>query len=151
MIAAAFAPIAAGPTLTQNATSEESQMRVLRIYEDAQGNSHLEELVIPGGRFRGREDLPATRVYVREYQGSQVIDWMPTTTRQFVFPIIGGEGTEIEVSNGVRHRVRAGEFFFTEDTKGKGHITRSPAGRRVTLFIRVPDSFDVVAWARGNA
>lgn len=150
VVGGSLAPHIVERAWAQNAAPEDGQVRGLRIYEDARGNSHLETLVIPDGRFRGREDLPATRVYVREYQGNTVIDWLPSPAPQFVIPIFG-EGAEVEVSGGVRHRLRAGEFIFEEDTKGKGHITRTPAGRHVTLFVRVPDSFDILAWVRGQA
>jgi len=44
----------------------------------------------------------------------------------------------------------AGDMVFLEDLTGKGHITRllSPV---TNIFIRVADTFDVVAWARGDA
>jgi hypothetical protein len=50
----------------------------------------------------------------------------------------------------MRRTVRAGELVFLEDVTGKGHITRL-RGRVTNLFIRVPDNFDVVVWARGQA
>ena len=56
----------------------------------------------------------------------------------------------VEVSDGKKHAIHAGDIVFLEDLQGKGHITRilSPV---TNIFIRVPDSFDVIKWSRGEA
>jgi len=127
----------------------DAQTRVLRVYEDGRGDSHLEELVVattPDGRFRAAQDLPAVRVAVREYPADGVVDWHRAPARQFAITVAGE--LEVEVCGGMRRTVRAGELVFLEDVTGKGHITRL-RGRVTNLFIRVPDNFDVVVWARG--
>jgi quercetin dioxygenase-like cupin family protein len=129
----------------------DGQTRVLRVYEDGRGDSHLEELVVattPDGRFRAAQDLPAVRVPVGEYPAGDVVDWHRAPARQLAITVVGE--LEVEVCGGVRRTVRAGELVFLEDTTGKGHITRL-RGRVTNLFIRVPDSFDVVVWAKGQA
>jgi hypothetical protein len=126
------------------------QTYVLRIYEDAQGNSHMEEIAIAtkvSGNAREGGIAAATGISIREYQPRYLNDWHTTPMRKFGITIVGE--LEVEVSGGVKRRVRTGELVFLEDTKGKGHITRIP-NPATNLFITVPDSFDVVAWAMGE-
>jgi hypothetical protein len=125
--------------------------RVIRIYNDADGSSHIQELVIAtkaGRATRSAPAIPATASIYSEYTGSSVEDWHRTPARQFSISMSGE--IEVEVSDGTKHAIHAGDMVFLEDLTGKGHITRilSPV---TNIFIRVADTFDVVAWARGEA
>jgi hypothetical protein len=125
--------------------------RVIRIYADAEGNSHVEELVIatrPGKTTRSVPMTAAAGIVYSEYISSTVEDWHRAPARQFSISMSGE--IEVEVSDGTKHAIHTGDMVFLEDLKGKGHITRllSPV---TNIFIRMPDSFDVVAWARGDA
>ena len=127
----------------------ESQTRVLRIYADDKGNSHMEELTVAmtrGQRARSAKDIPVTGMLLREYVPS-VVDWHTVPVRQFAITIVGE--LEVEVSDGARRQVKAGELVFLEDTEGKGHVTRL-LGPVTNLYIQVPARFDVVAWSRGE-
>lgn len=138
----------AGP---QNVPAGEGRSRVLHVYEDERGDSHLQELAITTKlreRFPEAQRVPTLGMLVREYPPSGVIDWHKAPARQFGITIAGE--LEVEVSGGVRRRIRAGELVFMEDTKGKGHLVRLK-GKVTNLFVLVPDSFDVVAWAKGEA
>jgi quercetin dioxygenase-like cupin family protein len=129
---------------------EEAQTHILRIYADAEGNSHLEELPIvtmPSGQRREALRVAATGMMISEYKPRYVNDWHTAPTHQFAITIVGE--LEVEVSDGVKRRVHTGELVFLEDTKGKGHITRI-LDRATNLFIAVPDNFDVVSWAKGK-
>jgi hypothetical protein len=55
---------------------------------------------------------------------------------------------EVEITNGTRRRIGAGDLVFLEDVTGKGHVTRA-LGPITNLFLHVPDDFNVVAWSRG--
>jgi quercetin dioxygenase-like cupin family protein len=128
---------------------EKGRTKVLRIYEDQQGNAHLQELIMSAllsEQTPKAQEVPALQVFLREYP-PQVVDWHKAPARQFAVTVSGE--LEVEVSGGVRRRVQAGELVFLEDTKGKGHRTHllSPV---TNLYIRVPDDFDVVVWAGGN-
>jgi len=143
-IAGAFAATEAG------AQEPSAGKRVLRIYADADGNSHIQELPIvtkPGGT---RRTGPAhvTELSYSEYTSSSVEDWHRAPGRQFSISMSGE--IEVEVSGGKKHAIHAGDIVFLEDLQGKGHITRilTPV---TNLFVRVADGFDVVAWARGDA
>ena len=123
--------------------------RLLRIYADADGNSHCEDLVIaprPTGQVRLTADIPAISVSISESAPNAVQDWHPAPRPQFAIALAGE--LEVEVSGGVKRRVRAGELVFLEDQRGRGHITRL-FGSVTNLFIRVDPKFDVVAWTRG--
>jgi len=124
--------------------------RVIRIYAGAGGESHVQELVIatkttPGRTTRNASAIPSTGAIYSEYTSSSTEDWHRTPARQFSISMSGE--IEVEVSGGTKHAIHPGDMVFLEDLKGKGHITRilSPV---TNIFIRVPDSFDVVAWAR---
>ena len=43
----------------------------------------------------------------------------------------------------------AGDIMLAEDTTGQGHITRDIEGPRRSLFIPVPDDYDVSGWRVG--
>lgn len=129
---------------------KEGHTKVLRIYADAEGASHMEELAVAttgGKRTRSALDVPVTGMMLREYTPS-VVDWHTAPVRQFAITALGE--LEVEVSDGTRRRVQAGELVFLEDTTGKGHITRQ-IGPITNLYLQVPDSFDIVAWSQGKA
>jgi quercetin dioxygenase-like cupin family protein len=135
-----------------SAAAEETSAgkKVIRIYADADGNSHIQELPIATkpGKTRRTDTAPVTTLSYAEYTSSSVEDWHRTPGRQFSISMSGE--IEVEVSNGKKHAIHAGDIVFLEDLQGKGHITRilTPV---TNIFIRVADGFDVVAWSRGEA
>jgi len=143
-IAGAFAAVEAG------AQEPSTGKRVLRIYADADGTSHIQELPIATKPGRTRRTGPAhvTEFSYAEYTSSSVEDWHRAPGRQFSISMSGE--IEVEVSDGKKHAIHAGDIVFLEDLQGKGHITRilTPV---TNLFVRVADGFDVVAWSRGEA
>lgn len=124
--------------------------RVLRVYADSDGNSHVDELPIATkpGRINMAKSVPVTAMNYAEYTKSETEDWHRAPGRQFSISLAGE--IEVEVSGGVKHAIHPGDIVFLEDLQGKGHITRilSPVNN---VFLRVADGFDVVAWARGDA
>lgn len=73
-------------------------------------------------------------------------DWHNAPNRQFVIVLDGV--VEVETTDGAVRQARRGEMFMADDTVGQGHRTRAPAGPATLMFIRVPDDFDLSAWAR---
>jgi quercetin dioxygenase-like cupin family protein len=139
-----------GITSVQPEQSEKGHTTVLRIFANLNGDSHMEELVVAttgGSRSRRALDVPATGMMIREYTPG-VVDWHTAPVRQFAVTVNGE--LEVEVSDGKRRHVRAGELVFLEDTKGKGHITHQ-IGHVTNLYIQVPDSFDIIAWSHGKS
>ncbi len=141
-------------TLLNNQIKEtvpkDGQTKVLWVFSDKQGDSHLEELTIrtePTGKSREAKPIPATGALIRKYQPQFVRDWHIAPSRQFAITLMGA--LDIEVSGGIRRHIHKGELVFLEDTKGKGHITHMK-GHVVNLFIQVPDNFNVLSWSRGE-
>jgi hypothetical protein len=145
-IAGAFVPDATA----QNSAPAQGQTHILRIYADAEGDSHVEELTVaPALNGKARSlNLPVGAALIRESGSNSAEAWHNTPSRQFAVAVAGE--LEVEVSGGIRRHVGTGQLVFLEDTKGKGHVTRF-LGPVTNLFLRVPDSFDVVAWVRGDA
>jgi hypothetical protein len=120
------------------------EARVIRIYATPDGESHVEELVISGDAG----PAPITRMTAGVYRGSGATapDWHTAPRRQFAINMVGA--LEVEISNGTRKRIGAGDLVYLEDVTGKGHVTRA-LGPITNLFLHVPEDFDVVAWCRG--
>lgn len=145
-----MAAIAGAFATVSQAQDAAAGKRIIRIYADADGNSHLQELPIAtkAGKVRRTETAPVTAFSYADYTASSVEDWHRTPGRQFSISMSGE--IEVEVSDGQKHAIHAGDIVFLEDLQGKGHITRikSPV---TNIFIRVADGFDVVKWSRGEA
>jgi len=148
-ITAALLSVAAIPAQTGSVSA--LGKKIIRIYSDSNGGSHLQELVIatkPGKATRSASDIPGTTMLYREYITAEVEDWHRAPARQFSISMSGE--IEVEVSDGTKRAIHPGDIVYLEDLTGKGHITRllSPV---TNLFVRVPESFDVMAWARGDS
>ena len=117
-------------------------MRYFRIYADADGESHFEDLEIalsgqPGGSEYS-ELIPATGVIFRRSPADQFIDWHPAPRRQFVITLSGE--AEIEASDGEVRHIGPGTVMLAEDITGKGHITRGVGtAERISLFVPLPE------------
>jgi hypothetical protein len=129
----------------QTGGDEPLAARVIRVYSTPDGQSHLEDLVIA----ESAGPVPVTQMTASVYAGSgaRAPDWHTAPRRQFAINMIGA--LEVEITDGTRRRIGAGDLVFLEDLTGKGHVTR--ALEPITnLFIHVPEDFDVVAWSRGS-
>ena len=116
----------------------EKSMQVVRIYTGADNQSHFEDLQVPlkdGGKVGFLSDLiKATGVRFRETSGDYNYDFHTAPRRQYVVNLEGE--VEIEVGDGTRRILRAGDVLLAEDTTGQGHISRAVAGKpRKSLFI----------------
>lgn len=111
---------------------------VTRIYADANGDSHFEDIQIPlndnGMVGKLSDPVPAKYLILREVSAEYDWDFHPAPQRQYIV-LLDGE-IEIETSVGDRRRFSQGEILLVEDTTGKGHKTRNvlPVKRR-SLFI----------------
>ena len=104
-------------------------------------------------RYQARQNspdriAPVTGFSLRRLHGEFRRGLASDARRQFSISMSGE--IEVEVSDGKKHAIHAGDIVFLEDLQGKGHITRilSPV---TNIFIRVADGFDVVKWSRGEA
>ncbi len=112
-------------------------MKVLRIYTGADDRSHLEETdvpcAIPTPYGPMSEPFAAREVLFRETAADYAVDFHCAPQRQLVVVLSGA--LEIEVGDGTRARVNAGEIILGEDTTGEGHITRAVGGAGRSLLI----------------
>ena len=83
-------------------------------------------------------------IFFRETAEGFVQDLHNAPRRQLLFITSGL--LELESSEGRRYIARPGDLIFAEDTKGKGHITRSLRDIRGFVHVAMADDFDVTAW-----
>lgn len=105
-------------------------MKITRIYEDEAGESHFDEIEEAGVERRNHADYTrAIDAYGLVFKESQAMgdepalgEWHRAPRRQYVL-FLAGE-TEIEVSDGEKRIITAGDVLLVEDTNGKGHRNR---------------------------
>ena len=124
--------------LVASADTGEKTMRVVRLYTGADNKSHFEDLDVPlkdGGKIGFlSERVNATGIVFRETAGDYDYDFHVAPRRQYVVNLQGE--VEIEVGDGTKRILRAGDILLAEDTTGQGHISRAVAGKpRKSLFI----------------
>ena len=139
-IAMTFILIGVCSGFTQQASADEGDrtMKVVRIYTGPDNRSHFEDLQIPlkdSGKVGFVSDLTkATGVLFRETTGDYNYDFHTAPRRQLVVNLDGE--VEIEVGDGTRRILGAGDVLLAEDTTGQGHKSRAVAGKpRKSLFI----------------
>jgi hypothetical protein len=121
---------------------EEQRMEgfpVIRIYADEAGVTHFadEWIDLESGGDIGMlsEPVQASSAVFRATGAGYDYDWHPTPARQFIF-MMSGE-IEIEVGDGQKRRIRAGDTLFLEDTEPPGHKSRNIGEvPRYSVFLR---------------
>ncbi len=130
-------------------------MKIVRIYTGADNQSHFEDLQIPlkdSGKIGFMSELmKATGVVFRETGGDYNFDFHTAPRRQYVVNLEGE--VEIEVGDGTKRILRAGDVLLAEDTTGKDtSAALSPANpgnrclslRLKLLFIRGKESHEKI-------
>ena len=134
--------------LSQTRQSAPDGPRLYRIWSDDRGETHLEEINIA---TKGRPTIPGITMNFSGVvtdpggpgRGAQLHN---TGARQFAITVFGQ--IDVEASDGTRAHLRTGDMSFIEDVTGKGHRTFEEGSQSV--FLRVPENFDVKKWAAGN-
>jgi hypothetical protein len=119
----------------------------VRLYADAAGDSHLEDVTVdmaplelvagvPPAGLAG--PFPGGEFYLVEIPAEQREDgWHTAPRRQWVVQLSGT--TELETSDGAVRRLGPGALLLAEDTVGKGHNSRTiNDGGQLLLVIPVP-------------
>jgi hypothetical protein len=122
-------------------------MEAWRIYNGDDDEAHFERLDIPlnESRYGGLSDLvPGEGVIFRETPADGLLDFHNAPRRQFVITLSGI--VEVETGDGTKRQFGPGEIMLADDTTGQGHITREIEGPRRSLFIPVPDDYDISGW-----
>ena len=113
-------------------------MRVTRIYTGDDGESHFEDVEIPLrdlgdlGRISAQVDVKG--LMFREVGADYDLDFHCAPRRQYVVNL--DAPVDIEIGDGTRRRIGAGEILLAEDTTGRGHKSIAVDGQpRRCLFI----------------
>ena len=126
-------------------------MRVVRIFTKPSGDSAIEirEVPMTGDARPASQTFKGGSLFFRETPQGHVQDYHNAPRRQLIFLTSGI--LELEASDGCRYVCRPGDLIFAEDTKGKGHITRSLRDVRGFVHVAMPDDFDISAWPLAKA
>ena len=115
-------------------------MKYTRLYSDADGESHFEDVELEFQTVDFAPPAPPLDISVfGQAEQCSILraepgwkgDWHPAPFRQLHFYLLGE--VEAEVSDGERRRIRAGEFALVEDTTGKGHRSCVIGGEAVII------------------
>lgn len=123
-------------------------MKYMRVYTDADGESHFEDVTVefqeinfspPTPPVGLSAFAPATQWAFFTLPPGWGGDWHPTPRRQIFFYLAGE--AEIEVSDGETRRFGPGDAaLLFEDTTGKGHQSRVIGTDRLVLaVVQLPD------------
>jgi quercetin dioxygenase-like cupin family protein len=102
----------------------------VRVYTGEDGKSHLEDLAPPfqsfvdteGAYGEGTPMEDANGMTIRIAQPGYLLEWHCAPRRQYTITLSGV--AEVEVSDGTKRQVGAGDVLLAEDLTGEGHITR---------------------------
>ena len=115
-------------------------MKITRLYVDAKGETHFEDLDIPyvesgpGGKTSKR--YPATGIIFRETPGTYDLDWHNAPRKQYIINL--DAGVQLTASDGEARVIGAGEVILVEDTTGKGHLSKSVNNQmRHSIFVPI--------------
>jgi hypothetical protein len=113
-------------------------LRVTRIYTGDDGESHFEDVEIPlidrGGIGAISKLQGATGVVFRETEGDYDYDFHNAPRRQYVINL--DAAVEIELGDGTKRVLEAGEILLAEDTTGRGHRSRAVENKpRRSIFV----------------
>ena len=123
--------------MAEQATAQPSAVQpVARMYSDAQGETHIETVMMDVGRSNG---FSATAtVYFSRFAADMNVDWHPAPRRQFLITL-SGPGYEVETSDGSVAQLPPGSVLLVEDTNPahRGHKTRSLGGETLVMFVPI--------------
>jgi hypothetical protein len=126
-----------------DARATDERLTYLRIYADANGETHMEEIDVslrPREIFKGNLPLRISDTlaasgcsFCRVPAGMREVNWHNPPRRKLVIWLTGE--VEFQTSDGDIRRVMAGSVVLAEDTTGKGHISRHPAEGQLLVFV----------------
>ncbi len=111
---------------------------ITRIYADANGDSHFEDISIPltnaGDIGFLSEKVPAAGIIFREVIPTYDYPFHNAPSRQYIVLLDGG--IKIETSLGEKRIFKPADVLSAEDTTGKGHRSKNLENKkRKSLFI----------------
>ena len=125
------------------ARATDTQATYLRIYADASGETHMQDVdiaLLPRQVFKGYPTFPLSDTlaasgcrFCRVPSGIHEVDWHNPPCRKLVIWLTGE--VEFETSDGDIRRVAAGSVILAQDTTGKGHISRHPPEGQLQVMV----------------
>jgi hypothetical protein len=125
----------------------DERVTCLRIFADANGETHMEDFDITlqsrklfkdNPPLRLSDDLAASWCNIcRVPAGMCEVDWHNPPQRLLVLWLTGE--VEFETSDGDIRRLAAGSVVLAEDTTGKGHISRHPLEGQLVVHVVLAD------------
>jgi quercetin dioxygenase-like cupin family protein len=106
---------------------------IVRIYTGPDGQTHFEDLHLPG-----EVALKAgANLVFRSFPADYFSDWHTAPRQQYIF-ILAGQ-MEIGIGDGTKRQFGPGDVVLADDLTGKGHTTRS-VGSSPRISATVPVS-----------
>ena len=118
------------------------KMKYTRVYADAEGESHLEDVEVelkptdfapPAPPLNLSPFTPAKRFGFLHASPGWSGDWHPAPKRQICFYLAGE--VEGEASDGEVRRFGPGDVVLLEDTVGKGHRSRVVGNQEAVMAV----------------
>ena len=118
------------------APQESTVQPVTRIYSDADGETHIEVVMMDVGRSNGFSGADTVHFY--QYAADMNADWHPTPRRQFIITL-SGPGYEVETSDGAVAQLPPGSVLLLEDTDStcRGHRARALGDETLVMFVPI--------------
>lgn len=126
---------------------QNAQMRIVRVFDGPDGKSRFEDLEVPEVPHKNgslTEKFPATMAAFRQAPAAEPSAWKNSPRRQLVVCLWGT--LEVTAGDGEKRVFKPGDVLLAEDTTGQGHISHDMEGPRRSVWIALPDDFDVSAW-----
>ena len=110
-------------------------MGIYRVFADADGESHIEELDL-----KSHPELDSivnvSEVRVQDFQSPRNMDFHPLPERRLIIHLSGE--VEIGLGDGTKHVFRPGDVRLMEDLTGRGHTHRD-LGPTAAVYIVLKD------------
>ena len=125
----------------------DERVTCLRIFADASGETHMEDIDIALQARKLFKDNPPPRLsdniaaswfnICHVPAGMREVDWHNPPQRLLVLWLTGE--VEFETSDGDIRRLAAGSVVLVEDTTGKGHISSHPLEGQLVVHVVLAD------------
>ena len=104
-------------------------MEMLRLYSGSDGQSHFEDIKIELDLVYVAKCSAIFATDSIQFGSVEGLDELPWHTQESpVYIVILRGSMELEVGDGSKRILSAGDILLSEDTTGQGHITRSVNG-----------------------
>jgi hypothetical protein len=134
----------------KQAELESGQMRLLRVWADISGETHLTPIDLPaiespvGSTTRfGLGDIPTTTLTIGRLAERKFDQGWHTPPRRQIVVVLRG-ALEVTTTTGDCQRFGPGDCLLADDLDSKGHITRDVGDEQLaTLTIGIPGDWEI--------